>query len=140
MTTRRRARQVVLQLLFLDDVNPVREAQEDDRFLSRRLLSNKPLIGFAAALLRGVREHRAALDKVIGENAANWSVKRMSTIDRNILRMAAYEIYHSDVPPPVVINEAIELAKRFGQQNSGVLVNGILDRTLKTKAASAATA
>ena len=127
----------MLQLLFLDDVNPVREPQEDDRFLNRRLLGNKPLIGFAAELLRGVRASRPELDKIIGGSAANWSVKRMSTIDRNILRMATYEIYHTDVPPPVVINEAIELAKRFGQQNSGVFVNGILDRTVKNKASAA---
>ncbi len=80
-----------------------------------------------------MRRNRDKLDKTIGEYAVNWSVKRMSTIDRNILRLAAYEMLHADVPDRVVINEAIELAKRYGQQNSSSFVNGILDRAIRIK-------
>ncbi len=137
MTTRRRAREIVLQVLFQDDLNPNRNLANDDGFISRRLLANKPLISFAQELLGGVRKNRVALDKTIGAHAVNWSVKRMSTIDRNIMRLATYEIFHADVPDRVAINEAIELAKRYGHHNSSNFVNGILDRTIKMKAAAA---
>lgn len=133
MTTRRRAREIVLQVLFQDDLNPTRNFATDEDFFQRRLLGNKPLIAFAKEILAGVRMNRDKLDKMIGEYAINWSVKRMSTIDRNILRLATYEMRFADVPDRVVINEAIELAKRYGQQNSGSFVNGILDRAIKMK-------
>ncbi len=133
MTTRRRAREIVLQVLFQDDLNPTRNFATDEDFFQKRLLGNKPLIAFAKEILAGVRMNRDKLDKMISEYAINWSVKRMSTIDRNILRLATYEMHYADVPDRVVINEAIELAKRYGQQNSGSFVNGILDRAIKMK-------
>jgi N utilization substance protein B len=94
-------------------------------------LQNKPLVTFALELLYGVRNHRTEIDQVLSKHAANWSLKRMTTIDRNILRISAYEILFGDVPGRVSINEAIELAKRYGSRNSGQFVNGILDRILK---------
>jgi N utilization substance protein B len=136
MTTRRRAREIVLQILYQDDVHPMRNRSSDDGFFQRRLLSNKPLVAFASELLAGVRTHREKIDKMIGEYAVNWSVKRMSTIDRNILRLAIYELVFSDTPDRVVVNEAIELAKRYGQHNSSSFVNGILDRAIRIKVES----
>lgn len=79
----------------------------------------------------GVRIHRDSIDEILTKHAANWSVKRMTTIDRNILRMSTFEMMHGGVPGRVSINEAIEIAKRYGNRNSGQFVNGILDRVLR---------
>lgn len=131
MTTRRRAREVALQVLYEEDVHPLRELSVAEEFLAKRMLHNKPLIAFAQELLTGVREKRDDLDKILTKHASNWSVKRMTTIDRNILRMSTYEMVFGTVPGRVSINEAIELAKRYGSKNSGQFVNGILDRVLR---------
>lgn len=136
MTTRRRAREIVLQILYQDDVHPMRNRNVDEPFIQRRMLANKPLVAFAGELLAGVRANRDKIDKMIGEYAVNWSVKRMSTIDRNILRLATYELMYSEVPDRVAVNEAIELAKRYGQHNSSSFVNGIMDRAIRIKAES----
>jgi N utilization substance protein B len=136
MTTRRRAREVVLQVLYEEDVNPLRDLGVADEFVAKRMLHNKPLIAFAQQLLVGVRTHRDELDAILTRHAANWSVKRMTTIDRNILRMSTQEMVFGDVPGRVSINEAIELAKRYGNKNSGQFVNGILDRVLRENQAS----
>jgi transcription antitermination protein NusB len=128
MTTRRRVREVVLQILFEEDINPVRPEKVASEFLSRRLLKNKPLIAFGEGLLAGVRKNCKSIDEVIENHAANWSIKRMTVVDRNILRLAAHELLYAKTPAPVAINEAIELAKRYGQKNSSQFVNGILDR------------
>jgi transcription antitermination protein NusB len=128
MTTRRRAREVVLQLLYAVDINPMWSDAFIEDFLAKRMLKNKPLMAFGRELLKGVRANRKDIDQTLGRHAANWSIKRMTTVDRNILRIAAYEILSTSIPAPVAINEAIELAKRYGHQNSGSFVNGILDR------------
>jgi transcription antitermination protein NusB len=133
MTTRRRAREVALQILYEEDINPMRDLDVANQFLAARLLNNKPLVQFAQRLLSGVRENRPTIDELLSRNAANWSIKRMTTIDRNIMRLATYEFTHGDTPGRVAINEAIELAKRYGSKNSGQFVNGILDRILKTQ-------
>jgi transcription antitermination protein NusB len=131
MTTRRRAREVSLQILYEEDIHPLRDLATANGFLSKRLLHNKNLIAFAQELLDGVRSHVEEIDAVLTKHAANWSVKRMTTIDRNVLRMASYEMMFAGVPGRVAINEAIELAKRYGSKNSGQFVNGILDRVLR---------
>jgi N utilization substance protein B len=131
MTTRRRAREVTLQVLYEEDINPLRELITADQFVAKRMLHNKPLVAFAQELLHGVRNHRQEIDKLLSKHAANWSIKRMTTIDRNILRISTYEIVYGDIPGRVSINEAIELAKRYGHRNSPLFVNGILDRILK---------
>ena len=136
MTTRRRAREVSLQLLYEEDINPLRELSIANDFLAKRMLHNKPLIAFAQALLSGIRDNKDAIDKILTKHASNWSVKRMTTIDRNILRMSTYEMVFGEVPGRVSINEAIELAKRYGSKNSGQFVNGILDRVLREHTAS----
>lgn len=84
---------------------------------------------YADVLVRGVLDHRDTLDKTIREASTNWRLDRMAVVDRNILRLATYELVHqSDVPPRVALNEAIEIGKRFGSEDSGSFINGILDR------------
>ena len=85
---------------------------------------------FAEQLLAGVREHREQLDQRFAEIAENWSLERMAPTDRNVLRLGAFEILHTDTPKRVAINEAVELAKRFGAEQSGQFVNGLLDRLM----------
>lgn len=136
MTTRRRAREIVLQVLFEEDLHPMRDEAIAEEFIARRLLRNPSLVEFARNLWQGVRDRRAELDQRIGRHSANWSIKRMATIDRNVLRIATYEIAYGGVPGPVAINEAIDIARRYGNLNSGQFVNGILDRILKENASS----
>lgn len=84
---------------------------------------------FAAELVKGTLGHLAALDAKIRELSENWDLERLAVVDRNILRLAAYEMLHrTDIPPVVSINEAVELAKRFSTEESGGFVNGVLDR------------
>jgi transcription antitermination protein NusB len=132
MSTRRRAREVVLQVLYEEDLNPDQSPQVADQFVVARLLGNNPLVQFARNLITNVRQNRKRLDKSLATIATNWSLRRMAAIDRNILRLGAYEILMTETPGPVVINEAIELAKRYGDRNSGQFVNGVLDRLLRT--------
>jgi N utilization substance protein B len=126
MTRRSRARQVAFQLLYQDDFQPTREPGDPAGFLRRRLRLPE-MVEFAGELVAGVRRHREELDRAIAGTASNWSLERMSPTDRNVLRLGAYEILHSDTPAPVAIDEAIELAKRFGTAQSAAFVNGILD-------------
>ena len=133
MSLRRRAREVALQILFEDDVNPRATAGELTEFLHGRL-NNQDGEEFALRLVLGVRQNREALDERLGQIAQNWSLKRMAGAERNILRIAAYEVIHGETPFAVAVNEAIELAKRYGSAQSGGFVNGILDRLKSVEA------
>jgi N utilization substance protein B len=130
MSTRSRARQVVVQVLFQNDLNPDADDQQQ-KFIRTRLQKRSALVDFANALIIGVRQNQEQLDAALQAAANNWSVPRMAVTDRSILRLATYELLHTDTPPSVVINEAIELAKRFGSNQSAGFVNGILDRVRK---------
>ncbi|MEM8733988.1 MAG: transcription antitermination factor NusB [Planctomycetota bacterium] len=130
MSTRRRAREIALQVLYEDDLNPDQDVELAESFIATRLHSNKPLVTFAKSLWQSVLKNRWEIDKALSAKATNWSLRRMAAIDRNILRMATYEILFTDTPGRVVINEAVELAKRYGNHQSGQFVNGILDRIL----------
>ena len=91
-------------------------------------------LAYARTLARGALEHLEEIDALIRRQAANWRLERMPAVDRNILRLAVYEfLYESDVPKLVVLDEAIELAKRFGSEQSGRFVNGVLDGLLKSR-------
>lgn len=137
MSTRRRCREVVLQILYEDDLNPERNLKNSEQFLVSRLKGNRPLIEFANGLLRGVRDYRIDIDKQLTEKATNWSLRRMAAIDRNVLRLGSYEILFGGTPGRVAINEAVELAKRFGDKQSSQFVNGVLDRLLHDQQAIA---
>ncbi|MFH1268133.1 MAG: transcription antitermination factor NusB [Planctomycetota bacterium] len=129
MTRRSRARQVALQVLFQDDLNPRHNPAHADALIEQRLRLPE-LVDFARELVAGVRRNRAELDRVIAGAAANWSLDRMPPTDRNVLRLGAYEILQSDTPDRVAIDEAINLARQFGTAQSAAFVNGILDRLM----------
>lgn len=153
MGQRREARERAVQFLFQHDLNPPAKMDEalDHFWDSQRApaiaeekgpatwgqkLELPPMTAeesatrlFADRLIRGVVEHRDEIDKKIKEHAANWDLHRMAVVDRNILRLAIYEmLYRDDIPPVVSINEAVDIAKRFSTQDSGKFVNGILDK------------
>jgi N utilization substance protein B len=129
MARRSRAREVALQILYQDDLNPQHAVPDDARFVESRLQAPE-LVEFARSLIDGVRRNRQQLDDVLSQTADHWSLGRMAATDRNVLRLGAFEILHSDTPDRVAINEAVELAKRFGSRQSAQFVNGILDRLL----------
>ncbi len=89
------------------------------------------MIEFARSLIAGVRRNRGELDALLTQTADHWSLERMAATDRNVLRLGAYEILYADTPDRVAINEAVELAKRFGTRQSAQFVNGILDRVAR---------
>jgi N utilization substance protein B len=171
MSRRSRAREVALQVLFQDDLNPGLNPAEADAFLRRRLSGGDPtspppfarpaepgvvsranpfgdpvpagplptptpaqasLIEFARSLVAGVRRNRGELDSLLGKTADNWRIERMAVTDRNILRLGAFELLFTDIPGPVAVDEAVELAKRYGTAQSGQFVNGILDKLLSS--------
>ena len=128
MSRRSRAREIVLQVLYEDDLNPDRSPEVADRFLMNRLSNEPELVDFARSLLAGVRKHRVEIDALLLERADNWTLERMAITDRNILRLGAYEMLHGGTPERVAVNEAVELAKRYGAKQSPHFVNGVLDR------------
>jgi N utilization substance protein B len=129
MARRSRAREVVLQVLYQDDLNPQHNPADDQRFVRNRLHAAE-LAEFAESLIAGVRRNRRELDQVLAQTADHWSLERMAATDRNVLRLGAFEILYAETPDRVAINEAVELAKRFGSKQSAQFVNGILDRLL----------
>lgn len=129
MARRSRAREVALQVLYQDDLNPQHKPSDDERFVAGRLHAQE-LVDFARALIAGVRRNRAELDVLLAQTADHWSLERMAATDRNVLRLGAFEILYYETPDRVAINEAVELAKRFGSRQSAQFVNGILDRLL----------
>lgn len=131
ITRRSRAREVALQLLFQRDLNPYVFREAIEQFAHDRL-RDATLVPFCLSLYNGVETHRAALDERLGAAAENWSISRMAIVDRNILRLGAFELLHTpQTPAQVVLDEAIELARRFGSADSPAFVNGVLDRLRK---------
>jgi N utilization substance protein B len=130
MATRRtRARETALQMLYQHDLNPgLAEEVIREQVLER--LEDEPLARFAWSLYRGVLDHRTVLDAEIEKVAANWSLRRMAPTDRNVLRLATFELQHTETPPRVIIDEAIEMARKYGSAQSPPFVNGILDRLI----------
>ena len=128
MKKRTRARELALQFLYQLDLRGPELLDEAKTFF-RAEEEDKTAREFALKLVQGVAEHRVELDRSIRAVAMNWEIERMAVIDRNVLRMAAFElIFSPDIPPKVAINEAIELGKRYSTQNSGAFINGILDK------------
>ena len=129
---RHRARQQALQLLFQWDLR--RNAPEEIlKGYYGSLLISEDTVGsprpdpFAEGLMRGVIEELTGIDQRISRNAAHWRMERMPVVDRNILRIAVYEMLRTDTPPAVIIDEALELARRFSGEESVHFVNGVLD-------------
>lgn len=129
MTRRSRAREVALQILYQDDLNPGSDIASTERFLRDRLVS-ADLVDFARSLVFGVRRNHEELDGLLRKAADNWSLERMAVTDRNLLRLGAYEMLYTNTPERVAIDEAVELAKRYGAAPSSQFVNGILDKLM----------
>jgi N utilization substance protein B len=128
MTRRSRAREVALQLLFQRDLNAHIDRAAIERFVHDRL-RDAALVPFCLTLYDGVLVHQADIDRRLTEAAENWRLTRMAAVDRNVLRLGAYELLHvPETPPHVALDEAIELARRYGSADSPAFVNGVLDR------------
>ena len=132
MSRRSRARAIALQVLFQEDLTAAFNPAVGDGLVQRRLRAEDQR-EFARSLVAGVRQHRGAVDALIAQAAENWSLTRMAATDRNVLRLGAYELLYTDTPDRVAIDQAVELAKRFGTAQSGPFVNGILDRLMHEK-------
>lgn len=136
MGSRRRARESTLQFLYQFDTTTQSGTQtgdlDDALELFRSIdegVSDPETAEFSETLIRGTCDNMGSIDGMINECSEHWKLERMPKIDRNILRMAVYELaYLGTVPPAVTINEAVELAKKFGSEESGAFVNGILDK------------
>jgi N utilization substance protein B len=153
---RREARERAVQFLFQHEMNPAEsldKALEEFWVTQRASAHAEKNVGatwgeqqevppptadeaavqlFADPLIRGVLEHRERLDDELQKHAKNWSLQRMAAVDRNILRLAAFEmLFREDIPPIVSINEAVDIAKKFSTHDSGKFVNGILDQIRK---------
>jgi N utilization substance protein B len=128
MTRRSRAREVALQLLYQREHNPgVARADLEGFALDR--LRDPDLLRFCLALFDGVLAGQPAIDEKLAAAAENWRLARMPTVDRNLLRLGAFEmLMFEETPAPVVIDEVIELARRYGSADSAAFVNGVLDR------------
>jgi len=130
---RRKSREFALQLLFQLDI---RKEKPSITLFKRFWTEYDPddeVREFAEEIVKGTYKHLRDIDEKILASAKNWSLDRMASVDRNVLRMAGYEIlYRMDIPLSVTINEAIELAKKYGTDDSGAFVNGILDSVART--------
>jgi len=130
MRSRTRARETTLKFLYEHDLRGGQGVLTPEAYFEKHTV-DPDTREFATRLIEGVLAEREALDRDIASLAENWRLERMACIDRNVLRIGAWEIINApDVPGEVVINEAVELAKRYGAVRSGSFVNGILDRVL----------
>ena len=134
MATRRRARECALQMLFQFDASE--STPEVVVALYRQCFGEGSLPDeFSIDLFMGIAKNVALIDETIAKSSDNWRLDRMSQVDRNILRIGVHEILNAEnIPPRVAINEAVELAKRYGTVESASFVNGILDRVARDKA------
>jgi N utilization substance protein B len=125
--SRTKGRELALKYLYQADVRPS-DAEPFETFAEREEESQASVV-FARRIVEGIAARRDEIDALIAKLARNWSVKRMAIIDRNIIRIGAFELLSEEAPPrSVAINEAIELAKRFSSAESGKFINGILDK------------
>ncbi len=130
---RRDGREAALQYLYSNDIQGEVDFSEEklEQFWTIRQAKSFAQ-EFATEILKGVERHSAAIDEEIRPTLENYAFQRLTAVDRNILRIGAYEILYADhIPPQAAINEAIEIAKRFGNEESPKFVNGILDKILK---------
>jgi N utilization substance protein B len=129
MSRRSKAREIVLQMLFQLDLNPDVELTTVRRMIEERL-EDADLTAFAWGLFAGVLEFRSLLDEKIQTIAPHWKLSRMAATDRNTLRLGAFELIQTDTPIRVVINEALDLARKYGSDQSAQFVNGVLDKLI----------
>ena len=128
---RRKSRELALQILFQTEFTPEVTMQDMASVFEKKIDSQ--IMDYTMMLVKGVKQHREKIDARIQEASRHWKIDRMASVDRNILRSAVFEMLHAVEPmePKIVINEAIEIAKVFGTQDSGSFVNGILDQIVR---------
>ena len=129
---RRKAREYALQILFQLDIRKEKPSATVLKHFWAEQEPDDEVKAFAEEIVKGTYKYLAKINDLIHSNAKNWSLDRMAVVDRNVLRMAVYEIfYRIDIPTSVTINEAIEIAKKYGTEESGAFVNGILDKVAR---------
>ena len=129
---RRKAREHALQILFQLDIKKEKPSAAILKHFWAEYQPDDEVKAFAEEIVKGTFKHVSKINDLIQDCAQNWTLERMAVVDRNVLRMAIYEIlYRMDIPTSVTINEAIEIAKKFGTDESGAFVNGILDRVAR---------
>ena len=131
-SSRSHQRRTALRFLFEMDINRTSLREVID---AKREVGEDPPGEFAYEVITGVTDHRKEIDDVIQGYAEGWDIDRMPRVDRNVLRMAVYEIFFTDIPPGVTIDEAVELAKSFSTEDSGKFVNGLLGRVNRDREA-----
>ena len=128
MRKRTKARECALKILYAIDITGEEPKKCIDTFWKNHDEVDGEVESFANSLVLGVSNNSEAIDRLVSSHTTNWQLKRMAVIDRNILRFATYELlYMEEIPPKVSINEAIDIAKRYGDKDSGKFVNGVLD-------------
>lgn len=137
MGTRRISRELALQALYQGELAGESGLLDFEEFCAHFQV-NKKAMPYASNLLQGVQEKREEINQRISRYAENWRLERMSVIDRNILRIAVFEMhYQDDVPTSVAINEAVEIAKRYSTDDSGSFINGVLDAMARDESSGA---
>lgn len=135
MRRRTKARECALKILYAIDITKDNPEERIKNFWDNHDTVNKEIKEFADYLVNGTCKNKELIDKAITKYATNWQIERMATIDRNIIRIATFELLFSeDIPPKVSINEAVEIAKKYGDKDSSKFVNGVLDRINKQEA------
>lgn len=132
MATRQQARMAVVSLLYAYDLGNGSIAEHSNEILEEKKIRNKQR-DFALGLFEGVMENIEKVDAAIIEHLKEWDFERLGTIERATLRLASYEILFSDLDPAVIINEAVEITKSFGTEQSPKFINGVLDAISKDK-------
>jgi N utilization substance protein B len=135
MGIRRRSREIALQTLFQTEYFPQLSGEQALALYLDHFEVEQDVKEYASELVIGVLDHRKELDQIIGAHSQNWKINRMAFVDKNILRVAVFEIkFRSEnIPFKVSIDEAIEIAKRFGSQDSSSFINGVLDNIVKNQ-------
>jgi len=132
MRRRTLAREHALKILYQFDITKRPMEAVVDSYWKAEETKDQEIITYASLLAQGVSGHIEAIDHKISDYATNWQIKRMAIIDRNVMRIGLFELQHTtDIPPKVAINEAVELAKKYGDLESSKFVNGILDKIHK---------
>jgi N utilization substance protein B len=127
MGTRRQARELAMQALFYMDIRKA-ASEEMLEYFCGCFCPSKKTQPFFRKLVNGVLETKGQIDALVERFSQNWDISRMSCVDRNVMRIAVYELlYCDDIPPKVSINEAVDIGKKFGTQESGAFINGIMD-------------
>ena len=127
MGIRHKSRELAVQALFYMDLIK-NDSQETVELFCDNFAHSKNAVPFFLELVNGVIDYRSKIDSILKRFSSNWKISRMSCVDRNIIRLAVYELlFRDDIPSKVSINEAIDIGKKFGTEESGAFINGILD-------------